>query len=269
MQNLIRFVLKYNFPLLFLVLVIISLLLLIRNNPIPHSRLYSSVQSFNGFVYNQVNKMTQYVQLRDENESLARENARLRTQRNDQAGADSLDPEYTYIQGNVVNNSIHHRFNYITLNIGSKAGVVPEMAVVSPEGIVGLVKNVSENFSVVISLLNPRLSISVMHHPSQYFGSLTWPGKSHKEFLLSEIPSHAGVNPGDSIFTSGYSSIFPPGELVGFVVSKSAATSGNFMDIVVASSTDFKKLSRVYVVDYKFKDERIDLESIENAESDN
>jgi rod shape-determining protein MreC len=134
------------------------------------------------------------------------------------------------------------------------------MAVVAPDGIVGVVKNVTAHYSTVIPVLNNKLQISVVHKKTGYFGSLVWDGKDHKQANVNEIPIHAGMMPGDSIVTSGYSALFPPGEMVGKIVSIADQKGGSFSTLRIALSTDFKRLSRVYIIHNRGSEEIRNLE---------
>ena len=140
------------------------------------------------------------------------------------------------------------------------------MAVVAPDGIVGVVKNVSAHYSTIIPVLNSKLQVSVVHEKSGYFGSLVWDGKNHKEANVNEIPNHVELEPGDRIVTSGYSSLFPPGEMVGEIISLDDQTGGSFRTLRILLSTDFKKLSRVYVIHNRGLEERLNLEMLNDVQ---
>ena len=275
MRNLLRFLLRYNFPIIFLVLELIALLLLVRINPIPHTRFYSGIQSINGFVYERSYGLRQFLDLKQENEQLAKENSRLRglLEIQNSLGDDELDgftygsdiqAAYEFIPARVINNSVNRQLNYITLNKGALEGIAPDMAVVAPQGIVGVVKNVSAHYSTVIPVLNSQLQVSVILKNTEYFGSLVWDGKDYREAMVNEIPIHVELEKGDILLTSGYSALFPPGEMVGYVKSIEDSRGGSFRNLRIILSTDFKKLSRVYIINYRGKDERKDIEQLED-----
>ncbi len=265
MRNLLRFLYKYNFPIIFLVLEIFALFLVVRNNPIPHSRAFSGIQNVNGFFYEKSYGLRQYLNLKHENYLLAMENSRLRSQGIESIGLEgsfdgiSYSSEkpvaFEYITARVINNSVNKQYNYLTLDKGSLSGVSADMAVVAPDGIVGVVKNVTAHYSTVIPVLNNKLQISVVHKKTGYFGSLVWDGKDHKQANVNEIPIHVGMLPGDSIVTSGYSALFPPGEMVGEIVSIADQKGGSFSTLRIALSTDFKRLSCVYIIHNRGREE--------------
>lgn len=273
MRNLLRFIIRYNFPILFIVLELAALWMLLANNPIPHTRIYSGAQSVAGYFFDRSYGIRQYLDLRSENDQLARENSRLKslaiqTDRfNEQVdgystGSDHIS-EFEFIPARVINNSVNKQSNYLTLDKGSLSGIRADMAVVAPEGIVGVVRNVSAHYAVVIPVINSRLQVSVVLKNSNYFGSLTWDGQDYRMAVVNEMPAHFELSTGDTLVTSGYSALFPPGEMVGTIEDISEPSGGSFRSLRIRLSTDFKKLSRVYVVHNLGKAERIELESIE------
>jgi len=270
MRSLLRFLLRYNFQILFLVLELFALLMLVRNNPIPHTRIHSGIQNINGFIFEKSYGLRQFLDLKHENDLLARENSRLRGVPVQTGDTEALLDAYAYgletdgafefVPARVINNSVNRQSNYITINKGALSGIQPDMAVVAPDGIVGVVRNVSANYSVVIPILNSKLQVSVVLKNSDYFGSLIWDGKSYKEAVVNEIPTHIELQRGDTLVTSGYSALFPPGEMVGTVESFEETPGGGFRVLRIILSTDFKKLSRVYVVNHRGKEERQEIE---------
>jgi rod shape-determining protein MreC len=273
MQNLLRFIIRFSFQIIFVILEVLSLTLVFQNNPLPNARLYQLTQDVNSFFYSQVNHVSKFFHLTTENATLVTENARLRNELANRPPATSLDSmssltnsQYTYdfIPAYVVNNSVNRQNNYLTIKVGSAQGVRPDMGVVGPQGIVGVVKNVSPNFSTVIPVLNSRFRGSVKLTSQEYFGTLTWPGHNYREALVSEIPSHVYVYVGDTIVTSGLSTIFPAGEMVGFITRVDRNPAGSFYELTVLLSQDFKKLTTVYVVRNFMKAEQERLEEQTN-----
>jgi rod shape-determining protein MreC len=167
--------------------------------------------------------------------------------------------KYTYTQARIINNSVNRQYNYITLNRGKNHGIRPEMAVISSQGIVGMVYSASGNFSTVISVLNRDFRLSAKIKKNNYFGSLSWDGNNPRTAILSEIPYHVNIQKGDTIVTSGYSTIFPEGILVGTVTSFEVEES-NFFRIEVELSVDFNQLNWVYVIRNLLEEEQNHLE---------
>ncbi len=270
MRALIKFLLKYYYFLLFIVLEFFSLFLVIENNNYQKTLFLNSANVVSGNIYKSINNLTSYLNLRRTNEELAAENTRIYNTLKESYKSNkvSLTEIYdsTYLQqykvtlAQVINNSVNRQNNYLTIDKGLKQGISPEMAVVSPTGIVGIVKNVSNNFASVISLLNTNLHISAMIKKNGYFGSLIWDGKNNKETTLKDIPNHVKINIGDTIITSGYSTIFPKGKLIGVISDFKQEEGGNFYIIKVKLSTNFNNISYVYVIGNLLKQEQKKLE---------
>jgi len=223
-----------------------------------------------GGLFKRYSAGAEYLMLREINDDLARENAYLRSRLPESFRAsrdyfnlvyDSLSQqEYLYRTARVINNSTDRRFNYITLNKGRAHGIEPEMGVISDKGAVGIVKNVSENYSTVISIINTRLKISAKLKDSGFFGSLEWAGDSYQHVYLHDIPRHANVSVGDLVVTSGYSSIFPDGIYLGYVENVDLEKGASFYSIKVKLSVDFKKLAFVEVIGHSIRNEQLTLE---------
>ena len=174
---------------------------------------------------------------------------------------------YTYVPVKVINNSTQRRNNYLTINKGILQGVEPEMAVISSNGIVGIVKDVSKDFASVISVLHKNSSISARLSENGYFGSLIWDGRDPRIAQLTDIPHHVTIKEGMTVETSGFSSMFPRGIPVGKVLSSDIASGDNFHTIDVELNTDMNSISMVYVVNNLMRIEQRQLE-LEIAKDD-
>lgn len=274
MRNFLLFIYRNHFTFIFLILEIVSFYLLVNYNSYHRATWLSSSNKVSGNIYNSYSNATQYLMLQQINEELAKENAYLRSQL-PTSFKDSKDyfslvydelnkRQYTYRSARVINNSVNKHFNYITINKGSLNGIEKEMGVISAKGVVGIVKDVSEHYSSVISLLNTRLKISAKLKDKRFFGALGWDGIDYRYAWLNEIPVHASVTIGDLIVTSGYSAIFPEGILIGTVEEVDKDKGESFYKIKVKLSVDFKDLSFVEVISNNMRDEQLDLESTNN-----
>ena len=154
--------------------------------------------------------------------------------------------------------------NYITLDKGRLDGIEPEMGVVDQNGVVGIVSVVSDHAARVISLLNPNIRLSCKVKGSDYFGSLIWDGESPYYATLEEMPRHVQFSKGDTIVTSGYSSVFPEGLIVGTIEGNSKAKDDNFFTLKIKLSTDFTRLSVVRAIKSNIANELKELESKDN-----
>ncbi len=246
------------------------MLLLVSYNNFQKTEFLNSSNAVAGNLYKKVSSTTDYLALAKTNEELNKENARLNNilANSFKMSADSsilytdslYQQQYIYRTAKIINNSVNKQLNYITLDKGSVHGIKPEMAVVTNLGVVGVVKSVSKNFSTAISLLNSRISVSSKIKKNNYFGSLTWDGKDYKTARLLEIPVHVSIQAGDTIVTSGFSSIFPEGLLLGTIQEVLPSSGGNFHEVSIAFTNDFKSLSYVMVIGDLMKTERIELE---------
>jgi rod shape-determining protein MreC len=225
-------------------------------------------QEISGNLSKKKNNLVQYLSLKEDNERLVAENLQLKNlleafkslkSKNSHVEI-SQNQRYTYLPALVINNSVNKQYNYITIDKGANDGIERDMPVIANDGVVGLVEAVSENYSLVISLLNRNLKVSSKFKKNNYFGSFEWTGKSYRQAVLNEIPLHVDVQRGDTIVTSGFSTLFPGGVPIG-VVEDFSVNSGTFFTIQLQIAVDFKKLNNVYVVkDYK-KEEQLKLEN--------
>ena len=265
MRSLILFLWKRRFFLLFLILEIISVLLIVSNNSYQRSKFISASNGFTGNILSLYDNATSYLNLKTTNELLVKENTKLRSKlKNSYLKHDTLYQEiedsvykqhYKYFEAKIISNSFQKRNNYLILSKGKGQGVYPEMGVVTQNGVLGVVNSVSENFSSVISILHSKSAIDAKLLKTGYTGTITWNGKNYRIGQLENIPSHVDVNQGDTVVTSGYSSLYPEGILVG-VVSKVIKKKGEgFYYIDIQFAVDYNKVEYAYLVFNILKDE--------------
>ncbi len=265
MRNLIIFLWKYNFFLLFLIIECFCTYLIVQNNNFQRATFINSSNKVVGNVQQMVSSITTYLNLRNANDALMRENAYLRTMMPNAFYYDSIAhktsidtirrQQYSYVTAKVINNTINRRNNYLTLDKGSLQGVRSEMGLISSNGIVGIVKDVSPHYSTAISILHKDAKISAKLSKTNHIGSIVWEGFDAATASLLYIPKNAPVHVGDTILTSAYSSIFPEGIMIGTVKSFDLKTNDGFYSIKVNLSTNFYTLDYVYVVENLFKEE--------------
>ncbi len=263
MNELFSFLIKHSKWFVFTFLVVISCMLLFKDDPYRQHVYITSAGRMASAVNKGANNVTSYFSLHDINEDLNRRNAELQAQivqmqeqldLMQEAGyVDTLVLEddvrhFDFIVAHVINNSISRPFNYLTINKGTRDGIRPELGVIDQNGVVGIVSNVGEGSARVISLLNPHFRLSCKIKKSDYFGSLVWDGLRPDEALLEELPRHTVFNIGDTIVTSGYSAVFPPGLPVGVVLDDNTDKNQNFFSLRVKLLADFTTLGNVQVV---------------------
>lgn len=265
MKGFISFILKHHFTIIFLFLQSLSFILIVNFNHNQKTVFINSSAYGSGIINTQISDITSYFSLAEENQKLLFENTNLRNkflknyktlQISSQEIHDSLYIQnFRIVTGNVIQSSVHKLRNFLTLDIGRLQGVKKGSGVISSEGVVGVVKDVSDHYSVVLPIINSDYKVSCRISSNQYFGSLYWDGKSYSNAVLQDIPFHVSVQKGDTLYTTGFSSIYPTGELVGFVEEVEQKPGENFHAINVNLSVDFKKIRTVYVVDHLLKGE--------------
>jgi rod shape-determining protein MreC len=261
---------------MFLALEVICLSLMVSFNNYQRVTFLNSSNSLFGSVYERFSTMDDYFSLGRTNARLSAENASLRKQLYSRIAnqekfpinrPDTVDaPAYIFTSAKVISNSANKQFNYITLNKGSRQGIKPDMGIINDQGVVGVITNVSPNYSTGLSILNKRLSIPAKIAKINYFGALVWDGEHYNTADLKEIPFHIMVNVGDTIVTSGYSNIFPEGIMIGTITKFDVESGTNFYNIKVELSTNFKTLKYVEVVQNTKRAELIKLESNNTGE---
>jgi len=168
--------------------------------------------------------------------------------------------KYEFIPSKIIDKSTLKLHNYLTINKGAADGIYPQMGVVGPKSIVGIVHKVSENYATVMSVLHKEIKISAKIKKNNHFGSLTWDGKNEFIVQLNDITNNVPVQKGDSIITSGFSDFFPEGILVGKVEDVDRLPGSNFHSIDVELTTIFRNLAQVYIIKYNDYDEIKKLE---------
>lgn len=276
MHNLTEFLAKHNHWFVFLVLEVVSMVLLFRYNSYQGSVWFSSANAVTGKVYEWNSAVESYFSLSGVNSQLTQRNAFLEQQvrmlddsiarltRSQEAAVTRLSSMVPFqgcrlIPAKVVANMVNRYDNLITIDKGSADGVKRDMGVVCGMGVVGIVYLVSEHYSIVIPALNSHSNISCTIQRRGYFGYLRWRGGSSQLAYLEDVPRHAHFKLGDNVVTSGYSSVFPPGVMVGKVLHVFNSADGLSYRVQVKLSTDFARLRDVCLVDDSALQERIDL----------
>jgi rod shape-determining protein MreC len=229
-----------------------------------------------GRVSSRYSNVQYYFHLKKTNEALAAQNEQLLNQmKSNFQPADTavqvvvdttyvdtsgIQRRYVWRAARVVNNSVSLQNNYITIHRGEDQGVRKDMGVISPEGIVGMVVNTSENYAVVMTMLNRQSSVSAKLKKGGEIGKVQWDGRSPDNVTMMNIPKSAEVAKGDSVVTSGYSLSFPPGILIGTVTNVVEDKTSNFVTLQIKPSTNFYNVEYVMVVDNLQKEEQKKLE---------
>lgn len=271
MNNLIAIIQRFHVQFLFIGLMIIGLVLTIKQKNYQKVAFVNSANSISGETFSMVSGMTSYFNLKNVNQLLAIENARLRglipsslEKINDdyiQIQDTLYHQKYIYRVANVIGNTVTRQSNYITINLGTKDGIEEEMGVISSDGVVGIVKSVSENYATVLSFLHPNSSISCKMKSSGIYGHLQWTKNKIDEAYINGVLITTKVNDGDSVVTSGLSSLFPEGLYLGEISSIENNLETQSKKITVKLNIQFNSLRKVYVVENLYKKEILELQN--------
>ncbi len=260
----------------FVLLEVTCVWLIVQNNRYQGAVYFNSSNRLSASVLSRSKGVSDYFSLKEVNEELAQENTQLREALLDLQQKDTLkttDTEmatllppdslvrYHYTMSKAIKNTTSGNNNYITINKGSEAGMQKGMGVLSSTGIVGQIKAVSKNFSVIASLLHQKMVVSAKIKRTGNICSVNWKGGDPYTAQLLYVTRHIELQNGDSIVTSGYNAIFPEGALIGTIKSFDVKENASFYDIDIDLSTDFNRLSYVYVLRDRVKQEKDSLEN--------
>lgn len=278
MKNIFNFLYRNNFFFIFLLLEIFCFILISKNDHYQGSKLINSANDISANVYQISANTKEYLQLKEENDRLAYENNYLKNRiklgyaiiplKNYKKNDTLYRQEFEFMNAKVINSTVNKRNNYLTLNIGSLQGVGQDMAVINSEGIVGVVKAVSENYSSVMSVLHKDVIVPCKLKKEGINGTLQWEGGDYRYCILTDIPTHAKLKKGDTVITSSLSGIFPEGILVGFVDSHERRQNESFFTVKIKLNPDFKKINHVSVIKFIYKAEKDSLEIKTQTNSD-
>ena len=268
MQQIFIFIFKNSYRLLFLLLLVVSLVFTVQSHSYHRSKVISSANFLSGGVYEQINSVSEYLNLKNQNEELALENARLKSiifNTKDSVNQPKLDSlkgvrADDIIVSKVIHNSYNAYENYLTIKGGSTAGIRPDMGVINSAGIVGIVDKTSKNYATVISILNVKSTINAKFKKSNHFGSLVWNGKSTGFVQLIDVPRLATVKKGDTIVTGGNSDIFPQNIGIGTIDKIYIDNKTNYYTLNVKLFNDMTNLGHVYIIKSKDREEILTLE---------
>lgn len=274
MRNLLDFLVKYNYWFLFLFLEAVSFVLLFQFNSYQGSVWFSSANVVTGKLYETSSEIESYFQLSKINSELTQRNLyleqrlhKLEKQIGDSAADSTMEKSllvkslqpYRLIPAKVISMTAGRLDNLITINKGEVDGIKKDMGVVCGTGVVGIVYLTSKHYSIVIPILNSQSNISCVIQGRGYFGYLHWTGGDVSQAYVDDVPRHAHFRLYDNVVTSGYSSVFPAGIIVGKILHVYNSADQMSYRLRVKLSTDFGKLRDVCVVDNSALSEQIDI----------
>ena len=274
MQNLLNFIIKHNHWFLFLILEGIGIMLIVQFNNYQSAKFFTSANKVAGSMFSTMADVNSYFGLKEENNKLMEQNKALYEEiaglqaelshYRDSVAVESLKPAhgFYYNTATIINNSTNSINNYITLDKGSNEGIKEGMGVFGTDGIVGIVYTTSQNFSIVVPLLNSKSNVSCRVKGTNNFSPLQWKGGDTRHSYMVDLPRHSTVETGDTVVTSGFSSIFPGDMPVGKIVKIEDTADGMFYRAKIELFTDFSTISRVFLVGNEDKQE---LEILEKS----
>ncbi len=238
---------------MFLILEVLCIILLVNNLPYQKRKLVSVGNAISGKLFKSKTNFTNYFSLKEENQLMMDHNAMLMSKlyiNNDNiTSKDSVDSDYRFIPANVINNSIYHLNNFILIDKGRKDGIRKDMGVISANGIVGKVANVSDNYASVISMLHPYSVVSARFTENQHLANVCWETTDYRFGTVKDIPLHLFPQKGDTLVTSGFSNIYPADIMIGTIEEMIDNDSKDFNTAKIRFSTNFSTLRHVYVIE--------------------
>ncbi len=269
MQQIINFLIKNSYKLLFLLLLGVSLTLTVKSHSYHRSQYINSSNAVSGYTYNQISSVKDYFGLRQKNDDLARENARLKeilfnkkdTVLESKIVVSDILSNFVVRRAKVIKNSYSKQENFLTLDRGTFEGLKSDMGVISDRGVVGIIEKTSKNFATVISILHTKNSLNGKIKNSDHFGSITWDGKNAGYVQLIDVPKLATLKKGDTIVTGAQSAIFPENIPIGKIDKIFEEKATNKFVINVRLFNDMTSLGYVYVIENKKKKEQQTLET--------
>lgn len=277
MRNVFLFFKKYSIFIFFLLMQGISLYMLISYNRFHHTLFAMFSSEVSGNVNFNVNKIENYFSLAKENEALRVQNAKLLSQQKsdffspdtsfsiiaDSTKIDSgaVSSQFEYMPAKIISNSVYLQQNYLMLYRGSEQGVLPNMAVVGTDGVIGTVISTSKNMSIVMSLLHRQSKLIAVLKKGSGLGEISWDGKNPAFLILTKIPKTVVIKQGDTVITTPYSDRFPPSSPIGTVYEIGQDIETNTYILKVKTATNFISIQHAYVVKNLLQNEMDELKS--------
>ena len=272
MRNLLLLLAKYSSTILFIILEVICFYIIISFNKSQSEIWVHSANLFSGSIDEKVENTSNFFRLEAVNDSLLTENARLletiinyrvfskKNQFQEYETLDSTQLEYKFTPARITGKTFNKRNNHITVNKGTKDSIRIGMGVISKAGILGIVKSVSENYALVMTVLHSQCRISAAIKNNDYHGTLVWDEMDPTTMQLKSIPKHAVLSVGDTIITSGYSTVFPYGIEIGTIQDFRVDRNEDSYSVIVQLFNDLPSETHAYLISSKDQKEKEKLE---------
>jgi len=270
MQQIISFLYKNKYIILFLFLESFAVFFTIQSHSYHKSKFINSANFISGGLYNRINNFKEFLLLKKENLRLAEENVQLKNLLNQtgkfvlQNNSKEIDTvnfkqKYSYISAKVINNNYRKNNNYLTINKGRLNQIKSDLGVINSKGIIGITKSISNKYATVLSILSVNSRINVKLLNSNHFGSLSWNNKHYNTVQLLDLPIQANIKVGDTVITGGKSTIFPEGIPIG-TIKDFKTNNNNYEFINITLFNDMSSIGFVEVITNLDKEEIKDLE---------
>lgn len=274
MQQIISFLYKNKYILLFLLLELMAVFFTIQSHSYHKSKFVNSSNFITGGIYNKMNNFKELILLKKDNKRLAEENVHLKNllylqnKSTNQINLEIIDTinfyqKFNFIAAKVINNEFRKNNNYLTINKGIIDGIKTDFGVINNKGIIGITKSISKHYTTVLSILNVNSRINVKLTNSNHFGSLSWNNKAYNTVQLLDLPFQSIIKVGDTIITGGKSTIFPEGILVGTI--KDFKTKNNNYEYI--NITLFNDMSSIGYVEIINNFDKKEIKSLEEKTS--
>ena len=273
MLRLIKFLYLRRVLLVFLLLEIVSLILLRKSSPYYSASYFSSSNNIVSSIFNSRTSVTNYFQLVEVNERLRKENALLKDKVYNRYESfkylkKSYKNKFEAVESIVINNTINQTKNFLTIDIGTNEGVAVGMGVVGEEGVLGRVYAVNDNYSTITSILHSDVNTSVKVGKYGVLASMKWNADNFRHMKINYLTKHAKVEKGDSVYTSGYNSIYPEGIYLGRIIDIGVEEDKSFYDVKMDLANDFSQVKYAYVVVNKRLEEIKEVEEIVDLDNE-
>ncbi|MCX7953702.1 MAG: rod shape-determining protein MreC [Bacteroidales bacterium] len=265
MLKVLYLIIKHHFYILFIIFEIIAIQITINTNNFYSSKIFNLTNEIAGKIHSAYYSLSKFYHTINENKKLSHQNSLLikyylnKKYNENLNSQESLKVIYDVIPANVIYFSRNKPENFLVINKGRKDSIYPDMGVICPEGVVGITYACSDNFCIVLPIINIKAHLSAVILKENFHGTTEWDGKNFKLVKLTDIPNHAKIKKGDTVTTSGQSLIFPKGIPIGKVYEFKNVFDKNSVDITVELFTDFSKLDYVFIIKNKMKNEFLKL----------
>jgi rod shape-determining protein MreC len=276
MQNFLAFIRKFRVLLFFALLQGLALTLYFTFISFPRSQFMTTASSVSGTLLEWRNELTKHFALSENNTKLQKENISLRNKlpesyiqlQNDRVKINDTvyGAQYEYISATVINSTHDKRNNFFTLNVGKSQGVRRHDGVFTPSGVLGVVHNVSEHYSVVKSCLTGDINIDVLIDGSGEFGLLKWDGEDARYGTMTGVSNDRRIKKNAQVVTRGGAGIFPRGLPIGRIIETSAVEGKPLWNIKIEFSEDYRSVQRAYIVKNLLSKEQSEVENEQNPE---